>query len=322
MTLPDVESGETARRERSYTRPMYSVAISVVSCLRANTRVNVVWVVDTGGIPGLDPTEGVALTPGGGRMGTLANGAFDSQLLELANASSGRVVEVHVGDVEALVSGLPKGSRATLAVMPAEQMPTHLWQALLDRQRVCLDAQLDHGRITAVQVHLDGHMEGADESAASLLQASATSSELGDQRLLTALVPVTRLAIGGGGPNAEAIEQAARFLGWQVQRAANPDTATGLMLGLSPIDAAVVMGHDVEVSSTILAAALEGGAGYIGALGSMRMQQNRADWLAYRGITDLTRVHGPAGIDINARTPAEVAVSVVAEIVAVLNGPR
>jgi xanthine dehydrogenase accessory factor len=78
----------------------------------------------------------------------------------------------------------------------------------------------------------------------------------------------------------------------------------------------------VETSSTILAAALEGGAGYIGALGSLRMQQNRADWLAYRGITDISRVHGPAGIDINARTPAEVAVSVVAEIVAVLNGSR
>ncbi|MEY4176372.1 MAG: hypothetical protein RI900_3537 [Actinomycetota bacterium] len=301
---------------------MYSVAISVVSCLRANTRVNVVWVVDAAGIPGLDPTEGVALTPGGGRMGTLANGAFDSQLVESASATSGRIVELQVGDVEALVSGLPKGSRATLAVIPADQLPTHLWQALLDRQRVCLDARLADGRITDIVVHHDGHMDGADERAAELLQSAATISELADDRLLTALVPVTRLAIGGGGPNAEAIEQAARFLGWQVQRATNPDTATGLMLGLSPIDAAVVMGHDVETSSTILAAALEGGAGYIGALGSMRMQQNRADWLAYRGITDLSRVHGPAGIDINAHTPAEVAVSVVAEIVAVLNGPR
>jgi xanthine dehydrogenase accessory factor len=301
---------------------MYSVAISVVSCLRANTRVNVVWVVDNGGIPGLDPTEGVALTPGGGRMGTLANGAFDSQLLELSSATSGRIVELQVGDVEALISNLPKGSRATLAVMPADQLPTHLWQALLDRRRVCLDARLDDGRITDVAVYHDGSMDGADDRVVELLQGGATASEVTTNRLLTALVPVTRVAIGGGGPNAEAIEHAARLLGWQVQRAANPETATGLMLGLSPIDAAVVMGHDVETSSTILAAALEGGAGYIGALGSMRMQQNRSDWLAYRGVTDLTRVHGPAGIDINARTPAEVAVSVVAEIVAVLNGPR
>ena len=298
---------------------MYSVAISVVSCLRANTRVNVVWVVDNGGIPGLDPTDGVALTPGGGRMGSLANGAFDSQLVDLAAATSGRVVELQVGDIEALVSGLPKGSRATLAVMPADQLPTHLWQALLDRKRVVLDAQLDGGRITEIAVQLEGT---DDDRVTALLQSAATTSEVDEHRLLTALVPVTRLAIGGGGPMADAIEQAARFVGWQVQRAGNPDTATGLMLGLSPIDAAVVMGHDVEASSTILAAALEGGAGYIGALGSMRMQQNRADWLAYRGITDLSRVHGPAGIDINAHTPAEVAVSVVAEIVAVLNGPR
>lgn len=301
---------------------MYSVAISVVSCLRAGTRVNVVWVVDNGGIAALDPTDGVALTPGGGRMGTLANGAFDSQLVELAGATSGRVVELQVGDVEALVSGLPKGSRATLAVMPADQMPTHLWQALLDRERVVLDARLEGTRITSLEVHTADNAGGADERAAALLQSDSTTSEVDEHRLITALVPVTRLAIGGGGPMAEAIEQAARFLGWQVQRAGNPDTATGLMLGLSPIDAAVVMGHDVETSSTILAAALEGGAGYIGALGSLRMQQNRADWLAYRGITDISRVHGPAGIDINARTPAEVAVSVVAEIVAVLNGSR
>lgn len=301
---------------------MYSVAISVASCLRAQTRVNVVWVVDGQGIPGLDLTEGVALTPGGGRMGSLANGAFDTQLVELANATSGRIVELQVGDVEALISGLPKGSRATLAVMPADQMPTHLWPALIERQRVCLDAQLEDGRIVSLVAHHDGHTEDADDRAHQLMQSSATVSDRTDHRLITALVPVTRLAIGGGGPNADAIEQAARFLGWQVQRANNPETATGLMLGLSPIDAAVVMGHDVEASSSILAAALEGAAGYVGALGSMKMQQNRADWLAYRGITDITRVHGPAGVDINARTPAEVAISVVAEIVAVLNGPR
>jgi xanthine dehydrogenase accessory factor len=50
------------------------------------------------------------------------------------------------------------------------------------------------------------------------------------------------------------------------------------------------------------------------------MQQQRADWLAYRGITELERVHGPAGIDIGARRPAEIALSVLAEAVAVRNG--
>ena len=63
-------------------------------------------------------------------------------------------------------------------------------------------------------------------------------------------------------------------------------------------------------------AALESDVGYIGALGARRMQENRADWLAYRGVTDLTRIHGPAGLDIGADTPAEIAVSILAEAIA------
>jgi xanthine dehydrogenase accessory factor len=63
-------------------------------------------------------------------------------------------------------------------------------------------------------------------------------------------------------------------------------------------------------------AALESDAGYIGALGSLAMQQSRADWLALRDVTDLTRVHGPAGFDIGADGPAEIAVSVIAQAIA------
>ena len=78
----------------------------------------------------------------------------------------------------------------------------------------------------------------------------------------------------------------------------------------------MVAAHDLELAGSALAAALETDVGYIGALGGRRMQQNRADWLAYRGITELDRIHGPAGLDIGAETPAQIAVAIVAEALA------
>ena len=65
-------------------------------------------------------------------------------------------------------------------------------------------------------------------------------------------------------------------------------------------------------------AALASEAGYVGALGSHSMQQSRADWLAYRDVVDLSRVHGPAGLDIGAKSPQEVAVAIAAQAIATI----
>jgi len=51
------------------------------------------------------------------------------------------------------------------------------------------------------------------------------------------------------------------------------------------------------------------------------MQQNRADWLAYRGITEISRVHGPAGVDIGATSPAEIAISILAQAIEAVKAP-
>jgi xanthine dehydrogenase accessory factor len=218
---------------------------------------------------------------------------------------------------DALIAGVPEGASATLAVVPGSALPEEIWSLLLERRRVAISASVDGHLLTDMALHVPG--TGPDV-AAELLEQDRTTSRLADGRLVTVFVPVPRLAVFGGGPIADALVEGAGLLGWQVAVSADPDVAAGHMASLAGIDSAVVMGHDVEASSRVLGAALESAAGYIGSLGSLRMQQQRADWLAYRGITELERVHGPAGIDIGARRPAEIALSVLAEAVAVRNG--
>jgi xanthine dehydrogenase accessory factor len=134
--------------------------------------------------------------------------------------------------------------------------------------------------------------------------------------ILTTFAPVPRLVLLGGGPIVEAIEQVAGVVGWNVTRSGDPSRLTMLAQDLGPRDSVVVMSHDLEAATAVLGAALEGDAGYIGALGSRRMQEQRAAWLTDEGYVGLDRVHGPAGLDIGAATPGEIAVAVVAEAIA------
>lgn len=83
-------------------------------------------------------------------------------------------------------------------------------------------------------------------------------------------------------------------------------------------DVVLVFTHDPKFDEPALLAALESGAGYVGALGSRRTHSERLERLRERGIDDdaLARISAPCGLDIGARTPAETAISVLAEILA------
>ena len=87
---------------------------------------------------------------------------------------------------------------------------------------------------------------------------------------------------------------------------------------LGPRDAVLVFTHDPKFDEPALLAALRSGAGYIGALGSRRTHDDRVERLRAAGATerDLARVSSPCGLDVGARTPAETAIAVLAEILA------
>jgi xanthine dehydrogenase accessory factor len=86
--------------------------------------------------------------------------------------------------------------------------------------------------------------------------------------------------------------------------------------------AVVVLTHDEKFDIPALAAALRTEAFYVGALGSRRAQEKRLERLVEEGLTDaeLARLRGPAGLDIGAESPAETAVSILAEALALRAG--
>ncbi|HTR88233.1 MAG TPA: XdhC family protein [Reyranella sp.] len=90
-------------------------------------------------------------------------------------------------------------------------------------------------------------------------------------------------------------------------------------MGLDVSTAVVTLTHDPKLDDPALESALKSDAFYIGALGSRRTHAKRKERLAEVGITDemFARVHGPVGLNIGAKSPAEIAVSILGQIVEV-----
>ena len=300
---------------------MYEIALMVAACLRADTRVDVAWAVQTEGIRPADLAGALALTPGGGRTGSVLGGALNDQLADAAaGGRGGRLVRLQVGPLEAELAGLASGGEAHCLLVAGADLPPDLWDRLRERAPVCLVTRLDGDRVVETALFGAEDIGSAGDDAARLFAAGVTGSAVTAEAVTTVLWPVPKLVIVGAGPVADALAAIAGLLGWQAQVLNQVSAATGVIAGLAGLDKVVVAAHDIELAGPALAAALRGQVGYIGAVGSRRMQAARADWLASRGIIDTDRVHGPAGLDIGANTPAEIAVSVVAEAVAAAAG--
>jgi xanthine/CO dehydrogenase XdhC/CoxF family maturation factor len=132
-------------------------------------------------------------------------------------------------------------------------------------------------------------------------------------------VPMRTLLVVGDGPVAEALAPLAEQLGWTptiVTTHAEAEAA------VPRADAVVVTSHREDVDGPALKAALSQDLVYIGGMGSRKTQARRREWLAANGVTDESqqRIHGPAGLDIGADTPAEIALSILAELVATVRG--
>jgi xanthine dehydrogenase accessory factor len=163
--------------------------------------------------------------------------------------------------------------------------------------------------------------------------------ELEDRTILADVhAPPTRLFVYGAVDTAEALCRAAKLLGWRTVVAdarasfATPEripSADELLL-LWPEEAldrvqpdlgtaVVVLTHDDKFDLPLIRGALSSDAFYVGWIGSRRNQERRRGLLRDEGVTadELDRIAGPSGLDIGADTPAETAISMLAEIIAV-----
>ncbi len=102
-----------------------------------------------------------------------------------------------------------------------------------------------------------------------------------------------------------------------------PDTALP-RLGLDRYTALLALTHDPKIDDPALAAALRAECFYIGALGSKKTHARRVERLTEAGFSEaeIARIHAPIGLDIGAVSPAEIAVSILAEMIATLRKER
>lgn len=131
------------------------------------------------------------------------------------------------------------------------------------------------------------------------------------------------LYVIGATPVGRAVADFAAMVGRHV--VSIPDDAPAAALRAAapgPRDAVVVSDHDAPYVAEVLQVALDGAAGFVGMLGSRRHAPEVVARLRAAGLPSerLARLHTPCGLDIGSRTPAEIALSIVAEIVAAERG--
>lgn len=159
------------------------------------------------------------------------------------------------------------------------------------------------------------------------------------QVLVEYLPPARRLVVFGGGHDAQPLVRMARLLGWQVTvidsrahfaRASRFPEADSVLLGTldnsfnpGPLlqgAAVAVMTHSLQQDAHWLQCALASGALYIGQLGPRERTERLLSEMPALPAPALARLHYPVGLDLGGDTPESVAMAILAEMTAVLNG--
>ncbi len=280
----------------------------------------------------------LAGTADGDRAGVLFEGTMDTVALPLLSSavSTPGTAKGHVTEPDAVNAGLACSGGAQLLGHPLPaQAATVLGVALADGVPSALASTVDGSAVLVAAgpglTEVTGTLGSPDVEAAvlarlrELARIGATATEKLDAGgipvLLDVWVPVTTMLIVGRGAIGAALVAQCGLLGWAVRTETELGPAVAAAKDFTAADVLVLLDHGPAFDA-VLAELLRSGRGFCGALGSRHTQAARRTRLQAAGLTDaeLTRLHGPVGLDLGAAAPAETAVSVVAEVLAVRRG--
>jgi len=252
----------------------------------------------------------LAVTRSGRLFGSVSGGCVEADVAErcvaVLDGEIGSVVSYGIADDEAWTVGLPCGGEIDVFIEQFSGVP--------ERER------------GAAYVVVEGKGIGERWEAGERVRTELREED--DRKVFVeAIGPPPRLVAVGAGDIAEALCALARPLGWRTvvvdprpglatrERVPSADELIVLWPDEIEVDretALVSLVHEERIDIPALRRGVEGGAFYVGALGSKRAQEKRREKLG--AVAD--SVHGPVGIDLGGETPAEIALEIVAEVLA------
>lgn len=305
---------------------------------RAGLGAALATVVETWGSAPRQAGSQLAVSGSGEIMGSVSGGCVESAVVTealdaLADGRS-RVLTFGVTDETAFSAGLACGGTIRVLVEPidgAAGLPATMLADLVAARaarspRACQVDLSDWSRRLwtpaeapeSIRARFRADTAGmeADGSFVAIHNPPLRLIVVGAVHIAQALLPMARLA--GYDPALidprDAFGSAARFPDETISHDW-PDEAMAT-LGPDSRTAVVTLTHDTKLDDPAILAALRSDCFYLGCLGSTRTHAKRLERLRAAGVpeVDIARIHAPVGLDIGARTPAEIAISVLAQI--------
>jgi xanthine dehydrogenase accessory factor len=310
---------------------------------RAGRKVALATVAATWGSSPRPVGSHMAVADNGEFAGSVSGGCIEGAVVEAAQAAitSGKpqMLEYGVTNEAAWEVGLACGGRIQVFVQPK---PMVLGALLAARAAKHLCAVVTD-TVSGAQLLVDGDNFSGDLclSGDELMEvrgriATDRSGIAPYGHMVRVYAPQPRMIVVGAVHIAQALAPMAQLAGFDVT-VIDPREGfakSGALAGIKAIvawpdeamaeikpdarTAIVTLTHDPKLDDPALAAALKSDAFYIGALGSKKTHGKRLERLSEAGFMDTARIHGPVGLDINAATPAEIAVSILAQVIETL----